>query len=65
MQTSGAGSDKTITSGDREAMAKFTMKELEMILATNPNGKDGKPFLTKEPKLRSTTTMPASPRGFT
>ena len=28
-------------------------------------GKDGKPFLTKEPNLSSTTTMPASPRGFT
>jgi hypothetical protein len=25
--------------------------------------KDGKPFLTKEPKLLSTTTMPASPKG--
>ena len=27
--------------------------------------KDGKPFLTKEPKLCSTTTTPASPKGFT
>jgi phosphoglycolate phosphatase-like HAD superfamily hydrolase len=28
-------------------------------------GKDGEPFLTKEPKLLLTTTTPASPRAFT
>jgi phosphoglycolate phosphatase-like HAD superfamily hydrolase len=56
---------KTVLSGDREAMAKFTMKDLEMILAATLSGMSVDEFNAEVKKWLETAKDPRWKRPYT
>jgi len=56
---------KTVISGDREAMAKFTMKDLEMILAATLRGTSVDEFNVEAKKWLETARDPRWKRPYT
>jgi len=56
---------KTVISGDREAMAKFTMKDLEMILAATLSGMSVDEFNVEARKWLETARDPRWKRPYT
>jgi len=56
---------KTVLSGDREAMAKFTMKDLEMILAATLSGMSVDEFNVEARKWLETASDPRWKRLYT